>query len=108
MRKKTSTKSSKKSPYEILFNIDRFYIFPYYFADISFTSSVKNAVGGNLSRIFVEFNQDHVDYYMNLKEIIRVGRNLFRRVFKDESYYKKSAKIYFGIWRGAFRFLPKN
>ncbi len=92
MTKKQIGSAKKKFHYEQLFNMDRFYIFPFYFADISLTSSIKNVIGGNLTDIFVEFNNDHADYYADIKEVNTLGKNLFNRILNDEKYYKKTAE----------------
>lgn len=92
MAKKQIKSVKKKSGYEELFNVDRFYIYPFYFADISLTSSIKKAIGRNLTRVLTEFNGDHADYYADIEEVNRLGKKLFNRILKDEEYYKKTEK----------------
>jgi len=86
---KNDQKSSKIAPsYEKLFDVDRFYIYPFYFADISLTSSVKKAIDGSLTRIITEFNKDHADYYTDINEVDRLGKKLFNRILRQKKYYK--------------------
>ena len=79
----------KKYHCQKLFEVDRFYVFPFYFADISLTRSIKNVIGGKVSRVLVEFNQDHADYYISIKEVNKLGKNLFKRILNDQQFYKK-------------------
>lgn len=105
--KKLLFKSNKKSSYEMIFNIDRFYIYPYYFADISFTSSAKEAIGGNFTRIIVEFSKDHAVSYMNIEEAERLGKKIFARIFGKEKYYKLVEKKILGYGAALMKFCQR-
>jgi hypothetical protein len=80
--------NKKSLSYEKMFEIERVYLYPLYFADISLTSSVKRAIGGNLTETIAEFTKDHVDSYYNVNEINYLGKKIFNRILKDRSYFK--------------------
>lgn len=107
MIKKQARIKKDKPRYEKLFDVDRFYIFPFYFADISLTNSIKKAVGGNLTRILVEFNKDHADYYADIEEVNKLGKKLFNLILQDEQYYRKTAKKILSYGERLLRFCQK-
>ena len=85
---KKAEKFIKKGSCEELFNVDKFYIYPFYFADISLTSTIKKATDGNLTKILVEFSKDHADYYADISETNELGKKVFGRILKDKRYAK--------------------
>ena len=98
---------SKQSPYEVLFDVDGFYIYPFYFADISITSSIKKATGGSLTRVLTEFNKDHVDYYSDINEVNNLGKKIFRRILKDKNYFRIVERNILGYGKKLMEFCQK-
>ncbi len=82
----------KRKKFKIYFDRDRFYLYPWYFADECLTKDIEPAYGKKTSKIILEFKKGHVYYYGIAQELDELGKLLFNKIKKDKKFYKLVGK----------------
>lgn len=78
--------------YELIFDRDKFYLYPWYFADQALTSDIEKIFGRKINKVILEFKNSRVFYYSSAEEFNSIGEYLLNRIKNDHKFYKSVQK----------------
>ncbi|OGZ26720.1 MAG: hypothetical protein A2365_02370 [Candidatus Nealsonbacteria bacterium RIFOXYB1_FULL_40_15] len=78
--------------YKLIFDRDRVYLFPWYFADEALTHDIADIFGKKVGRVILEFKNGRFYYYSSVDEYNAMGELLLEKVKNDRKFYKTVQK----------------
>ena len=71
----------------MLFDRDRLYPYPWYFADECLTKDIADIFGKKLDKIILELKDGHMKYYGDVDKFNEIGEFLLQKVKDDKQFY---------------------
>jgi phosphoenolpyruvate synthase/pyruvate phosphate dikinase len=86
---KNKSDSNKKNNLKLLFDRDKIYPYPWYFAEQCVTGDIESVFGKKVSRTILEIRRGHIYSYVDIDSFNDIGEFLFNKVKDDKIFYKK-------------------
>lgn len=93
--------------HQLIFERDKIYPYPWYFADEALTCDIKKIFGRKINKIILEFKDGRFYYYGDASEFDLMGEFLLEKVKEDRKFYKVVQKNILATGKELIRFCEK-